>query len=79
MKIWTKNIIVCFLLSLTSLLSPNLKASPPVDDAVLNAKLNVMNLVEDNNYLLQSIIVLLVVMIFGYTGKLYYEKKIKKE
>ena len=79
MKIWTKNIIVCFLLSLTSLLSPNLKASLPVDDAVLNAKLNVMNLVEDNNYLLQSIIVLLVVMIFGYTGKLYYEKKIKKE
>ncbi len=79
MKFWTKNIIVCFLLSLASLLLPNLKASLPIDDAVLNAKLNVMNLVEDNNYLLQSIIVLLVVMIFGYTGKLYYEKKIKKE
>lgn len=79
MKIWTENISICFLLSLTSLLSPNLKASLPVDDAVLNSKINVMNLVENNNYLLQSIIVLLVVMIFGYTGKLYYEKKIKKE
>ena len=79
MKNGIKNITVCHILFLANLLSANLKASLPVDDAMLNAKLNVMNLVEDNNYLLQSIIVLLVVMIFGYTGKLYYEKKIKKE
>ena len=79
MKNGIKNIIACLILFPANLLSANLKASLPVDDTMLNAKLNVMNLVEDNNYLLQSIIVLLVVMIFGYTGKLYYEKKIKKE
>ncbi len=79
MKNWIKHIAVCLLLSPTTMVSANLKASQPVDSAVLNARLNVMNLIEDNNYLLHSIIVLLVVMIFGYTGKLYYERKIKKE
>lgn len=79
MKVFGKNIIIYLLTFLTSLITVKSNAALPIDDAMVSSKINVMNLVENNNYLLQSIIVLLVVMIFGYTGKLYYEKKIKKE
>jgi uncharacterized membrane protein YdcZ (DUF606 family) len=37
------------------------------------------NMINSNNGLFQGIIVLLVIIIFGYSAKLFYEKKFGKE
>jgi hypothetical protein len=61
------------------LLPLSLFANTPVGDYLVSVKINMLALANDNNFLLQCIIALLLVMIFGYTAKLLYEKKINKE
>lgn len=64
---------------LAFLLPTTLFAKVPEFDYLITVKLNLMAFAKDNNFLLQCIVALLLVMILGYSAKLLYEKKINKE
>ena len=64
---------------LAFLLPTTLFAKLPEFDYLISVKLNFMAISKDNDFLLQGIIVLFLVMILGYSARLLYEKKINKE
>jgi hypothetical protein len=69
-----------FLFIFTSFLLPlGLLANLSENDELAAIELNIPAIAKDNNFLLQCIIALLLVMIFGYSAKLLYERKINRK
>jgi hypothetical protein len=79
MKYWFLKRLSPLFYILAFLLPTTLLAKLPEFDYMITVKLNLMIFAKDNNFLLQCIIALLLVMILGYNAKLLYETKINKE
>jgi hypothetical protein len=79
MRWWFINMIFKRSHYLIVLLPTAILANPSDIDYFSALKLNILAYTNVNNFLLQCIIALLLVMIFGYAGKLLYERKINKE
>ncbi|MEZ5196970.1 MAG: hypothetical protein R2764_11355 [Bacteroidales bacterium] len=73
-----KNNKVILLLSFSTLLFGYLSAQVFEVKSPLMQEISI-RILESNNFLLQSILIFLVVLIFGYTAKLFYEHKYRKE
>jgi len=69
-----------FLFIFLSLIFPfHLSAKAFENDILTSFKFSFFSIAKDNTFLLQCIITLLLVMIFGYSAKLFYERKINKK